>query len=62
LIKEVLAEIASMRVVGELSTKEYLITYIIQMFGTPLRQTNEARPSEPLIFLAAYSEAQALKD
>jgi nucleoside-diphosphate-sugar epimerase len=60
LLKEVEAEIASMREVREMTAREYLMKYIVPMFGTPLRQINEARPSDPLRFLAAYFEKQAL--
>jgi hypothetical protein len=61
ILAEVEAEIAGMKDVRALTPREYLMKYIVEMFGVPLRQINEARPNEPLRFLAAHFEKEAQK-
>jgi nucleoside-diphosphate-sugar epimerase len=59
LLAEVNQELASMEEVRQLSALEYLKKYIVPMFLVPLRQINEARPDDPLRFLAAHFEKEA---
>ena len=64
LLEQVEAELESMKGVRGLTAREYLMRYIVPMFGPPLRQINEARPVDPLRFLATHfdQEAKAKKD
>ena len=59
LLKEVEAELESMKAVRELTAREFLMRHIVPMFATPLRQINEARPVDPLRFLATHFEQEA---
>jgi hypothetical protein len=61
ILKEVEEEIEGMKRIRDMTPREYLMRYIVEMFGVPLRQINEARPNEPLRFLAAHFEKEALK-
>jgi hypothetical protein len=60
-LAEVEGEIDGMKDIRGLTPREYLMKYIVEMFGVPLRQINEARPNEPLRFLAAHFEKEAKK-
>lgn len=59
LLKEVEAELESMKDIRNLSPKEFLMQYIVPMFIHPLRQINEARPDDPLRFLASHFDLEA---
>jgi hypothetical protein len=61
LLKEVDEEIESMKAIREMTPREYLMRFIVPMFGLPLRQINEARPHDALRFLAAHFENEAKK-
>jgi hypothetical protein len=61
ILAEVEAEIDGMKGIRALTARAYLMKYIVEMFGVPLRQINEARPNEPLRFLASHFEKEAKK-
>lgn len=61
LLREVQTELDSMKGIRELTARQYLMQYVVPMFQPPLAQINEARPDDPLRFLAAHFEKEAKK-
>lgn len=59
LLKECEAELDSMTEIRKLNAKEFLFKYIVPMFKTPLAQINEARPDDPIRFLASHFDTEA---
>ena len=59
LLKEVEAELESMNSIKALTPRQFLLDYIVPMFISPLRQINEARPDDPLRFLASHFDKEA---
>lgn len=61
LLAECEAELKSMEEIRALPAKEFLMSKVVPMFMPPLAQINEARPDDPLRFLASHFETEVTK-
>ena len=59
LLAECEEELKSMEEIRALPAKQFLMSKVVPMFMPPLAQINEARPDDPLRFLASHFEVAA---